>query len=100
MKCSQAMVVRRTKGDFEALPLFRRAVEVDPEFALAHGRLGTVLSNLGERPDAENAATRAYELRNKVSERERLYIEARYFTTVATTSPRTRTSGRSTAIGA
>jgi tetratricopeptide (TPR) repeat protein len=80
---SQAMVVRRTKGDFEALPLFRRAVELDPEFALAHGRLGTVLSNLGERPEAEKAATRAYELRDKVSERERLYIEARYFTTVS-----------------
>jgi tetratricopeptide (TPR) repeat protein len=80
---SQAMLIRRTKGDFEALPLFRRAVEVDPEFALAHGRLGTVLSNLGERAEAEKAATRAYDLRNKVSERERLYIEARYFTTVA-----------------
>ena len=80
---SQAMVVRRTKGDFDALPLFRRAVELDPEFASAHGRLGTVLSNLGERPEAEKAATRAYELRDKVSERERLYIEARYFTTVS-----------------
>ena len=80
---SQAMVTRRTKGDFDALPLFRRAVELDPEFALAYGRLGTVLSNLGERPEAEKAATRAYELRDKVSERERLYIEARYFTTVS-----------------
>ena len=80
---SQAMAMRRTKGDFDSLPFFRRAVELDPDFALAHGRLGTVLSNLGERPEAEKAATRAYELRDKVSERERLYIEARYFTTVA-----------------
>jgi tetratricopeptide (TPR) repeat protein len=80
---SQGMAMRRTKGDFEALPLFRRAVEIDPDFALAHGRLGTVLSNLGERDEAEKAATRAYELRDKVSERERLYIEARYHTTVA-----------------
>jgi tetratricopeptide (TPR) repeat protein len=85
---SQAMAVRRTKGDFEALPLFRRAVELDPEFALAHGRLGTVLSNLGERVEAEKSASRAYELRDKVSERERLYIEARYFTTVTRDQPK------------
>jgi eukaryotic-like serine/threonine-protein kinase len=78
---SQALAVRRTKGDFEAVPLLRRAVEVDPEFALAHARLGTALSNIGERAEAEKAATRAYELRDKASERERLYIEARYFTT-------------------
>jgi tetratricopeptide (TPR) repeat protein len=80
---SQGMTTRRTKGDFEAVPFFRRAIELDPEFALAHGRLGTVLSNLGDRQEAEKATARAYELRGKTSGRERLYIEARYFTTVA-----------------
>ena len=79
---SQGMATRRTKGDLESLPFFRRAIELDPNFALAHGRLGTVLSNLNERADAEKASTRAFELRDKVSERERMYIEARYHTTV------------------
>ncbi len=79
---SQGMTTRRTQGDFESVPYFRRAIQLDPEFALAHGRLGTVLSNIGERADAERAATRAFELRDKVSERERLYIEARYHSTV------------------
>jgi eukaryotic-like serine/threonine-protein kinase len=79
---SQGMTARRTQGDFDSVPFFRRAVEHDPEFALAHARLGTVYSNLGRKSDADAAATRAYELREKVSERERLYIEARYFTTV------------------
>jgi eukaryotic-like serine/threonine-protein kinase len=79
---TQGMITRRTQGDFESLPFFRRAIELDPNFALAHARLGTVLSNLNERDEAEKAATRAYELRDKVSERERLYIEARYYTTV------------------
>ena len=50
---SQGMTTRRTQGDFESVPFFRRAIELDPEFALAHARLGTVLSNLGERADAE-----------------------------------------------
>jgi tetratricopeptide (TPR) repeat protein len=81
---SQGILTRRTKGDFDSQAFFRRAIELDPNFALAHARLGTVLSNLGQRDDALKAATRAYELRDKVSERERLYIEARYFTTVKT----------------
>lgn len=80
---SQGVTTRRMQGDFESVPFFRRAIQIDPEFALAHARLGTVLANLGERTEAEKAATRAYELREKVSERERLYIEARYYTTVA-----------------
>ena len=79
---SQGMTTRRTHGDLDSVPFFRRAVELDPEFALAHARLGTVLSNLGEGDEAEKAARRAYELREKASERERLYIEARYYTTV------------------
>jgi tetratricopeptide (TPR) repeat protein len=80
---SQGMVTRRTKGDADSLPFFRRAVEADPEFALAHARLGTVLNNLGQADEARSATTRAYEMRDKVSERERLYIEARYHTTVS-----------------
>jgi eukaryotic-like serine/threonine-protein kinase len=79
---SQGTIVRRTQGDAESLPFYRRAIELDPDFALAHARLGTVLSNVGERAEAEKATTRAHELGNKVSERERLYIEARYHTTV------------------
>jgi eukaryotic-like serine/threonine-protein kinase len=79
---SQGMTTRRTQGDFESLPFFRRAVELDPEFALAHARLGTVLSNLNQGEEATAAARRAFELRDKASERERLYIDARYYTTV------------------
>jgi tetratricopeptide (TPR) repeat protein/tRNA A-37 threonylcarbamoyl transferase component Bud32 len=79
---SQGTIVRRTQGDAESQPFFRRAIELDPNFALAHARLGTVLSNLGDRNGAEKATTRAYELRERVSERERLYIEARYHTAV------------------
>nr|MBA3268959.1 tetratricopeptide repeat protein [Acidobacteriota bacterium] len=79
---SQGMTTRRTQGDFESMPFFRRAVELDPEFALAHARLGTVLTNVGEDKEAETSATRAFELRKKASERERFYIEARYYTTV------------------
>jgi serine/threonine protein kinase/tetratricopeptide (TPR) repeat protein len=80
---SQGMATRRTQGDFNSVPFFRRAIDLDPSFALAHARLGTVLSNLGESAEGEAAATKAYELRHRVSDRERLYIEARYFSTVS-----------------
>jgi tetratricopeptide (TPR) repeat protein len=79
---SQALVTRRTQGDRAALPLLRRAVELDPEFALAHARLGTVYSNLLDDEASRRHTTRAFELRDKVSELERFYIEARYYTIV------------------
>jgi tetratricopeptide (TPR) repeat protein len=79
---SQGMTARRTQGDFDSVTFFRRAIELDPEFALAHARLGTVLSNLDQSAESEVAARRAYELRDKVSERERLYIIARFHSTV------------------
>jgi eukaryotic-like serine/threonine-protein kinase len=79
---SQGMTARRTHGDYDSVAFFRRAVELDPEFALALARLGTVLGNLGQNDEAVKVARRAYDLREKVSERERLYIEARFYTTV------------------
>ncbi|MGE0361286.1 MAG: protein kinase [Vicinamibacterales bacterium] len=79
---SQGMTARRTGGDRAALPLFRRAVELDPEFALAHARLGTAYSNLNDVANSRLHTTRAFELRDKVSEVERLYIDARYYSTV------------------
>lgn len=80
---SQAIARRRAEGDRAALPLFRRAIELDPDFALAHARLGTAYSNVNDTANARLETARAYALRDKVSELERLYIEARYFTTVA-----------------
>ena len=74
---------RNTGSDQEAVPFFRRAIELDPEFALAHARLGTVYSNIGQGARAIEHRTRAYELRERVSERERLYITAHYHNGVA-----------------
>jgi serine/threonine protein kinase/tetratricopeptide (TPR) repeat protein len=79
---SQGLRTRRTTGDFDSVPFFRRAIELDPNFALAYARLGTVYNNLSQGDEGRKMTTRAYELREKVSEAERLYIEARYYTTV------------------
>jgi len=79
---SQGMSTRRTHGDFAAVPFLTRAIDIDPEFALAHARLGTFYSNIGEGEPAREHTSRAYELRERVSERERYYIDARYHTMV------------------
>ncbi|HWI16608.1 MAG TPA: serine/threonine-protein kinase [Vicinamibacterales bacterium] len=79
---SQALRTRRTSGDFDSVPFFRRAIELDPNFALAYARLGTVYYNLRQTEEGRANTRRAFELREKVSEGERLYIEARYYTEV------------------
>jgi eukaryotic-like serine/threonine-protein kinase len=68
------------KADFAAaVPLFQRAIRLEPNFAMAYASLGTNYYNLGEtRQGAENIR-KAYELRERVSEREKLYIESHYY---------------------
>src|SRR5664280_1741977 len=66
------------KGDTAALPFFKRAVEVDPGFALAYQAMSIVHGNLNEAGRAAENAHKAYEQREKVSERERFAIEASY----------------------
>ena len=85
---SQALAARRSQGDRVALPLFRRAIEIDPDFALAHARLGTVYANLNDGEASRRHTQRAYELRSEVSELERLYIEARYYSVVQSDTPK------------
>ena len=63
----------------EALGALQRAVELDPNFALAWAGLGARYNNFGQHALAKASYTRAYALRNRVSERERFYIEAHYY---------------------
>ncbi|HXY48697.1 MAG TPA: protein kinase [Terriglobales bacterium] len=75
---SLGMKTRGEKGDVQALPLFQHAVELDPNFAMAHARVGVIYSNLGASDQAAAATTKAYELRERVSEREKFYIASHY----------------------
>ncbi len=67
------------KGATAALPFFKRAVDLDPKFAMAYSALGTMYVTLGEAGLSAESTREAYELRDKVSERERLYIESHYY---------------------
>ncbi len=62
-----------------ALPNYNPAVEIDPNFAMAYARLGTVYSNLGQTEASEQNRQKAFELRDRASEREKLYIMSHYY---------------------
>ena len=66
----------------EALAMFKRALDVDPDFALAHARIGALYDNMAERALSISHRTRAFELRERASERERFYIESSYYLNV------------------
>jgi serine/threonine protein kinase/tetratricopeptide (TPR) repeat protein len=62
-----------------AVNFTQRAIHLDPKFALAYGLLGVGYNNLGETTLAAENTGKAYELREFVSEREKLGIEAYYY---------------------
>jgi tetratricopeptide (TPR) repeat protein len=70
--------VARTEGEGAAIPLFKRAVEIDPGFAIAHAALGVMYGSTGESDLAAEYATKAYELRDRANDNERFFIAAYY----------------------
>jgi tetratricopeptide (TPR) repeat protein len=76
---SLGITTGRTKGDAEAIPFMRRAVELDPNFAMAYAGLAVEYSNLGQASLAMEYAKKAYKLSDRVSNREKYRISAFYF---------------------
>ena len=76
---SQAQKAFRTQGDTAAIPLFQRALKLDPYFALALSDLATLYCNLEEAELCTKYASEAYAFRDRVSDRERVVIESNYF---------------------
>jgi len=75
---SRAVKVAFTSGFPSAVPLMQRAIEIDPDFALAYAHLGLFYGAIGESELAHENDRKAYELRNRVSEREKFFISAVY----------------------
>ena len=69
---------QRNMNPAAAIPLFQRAISLDPNFAMAYALLGMSYANLGESTRAAENTRKAYELRERVSERERFYINSHY----------------------
>jgi eukaryotic-like serine/threonine-protein kinase len=72
--------VKRELGDAPSVPFFKEALQLDPNFPMAYSRLSLMYLNLNQPSLAMEYATKAYELRDRVTEREKLRISAAYFT--------------------
>ncbi len=65
-------------GHFAALPLFQRAIEIDPGFAMAHASLARLYSISEDPALAAESARNAYALRDRATDREKFFISASY----------------------
>ncbi|HKW62860.1 MAG TPA: protein kinase [Candidatus Acidoferrum sp.] len=76
---SLAEKAQNEKGDVAAIPYYKRAIELDPQFAAAYAQLGNVyVANLTEPGEAAEYVQKAYELRERVSEHEKTIITINY----------------------
>jgi len=72
--------VKHTEGDdYAAIPFYKHAVELDPNFAMSYARLSVLYFNFGQMDVSEQYRKKAFDLRDRASELERLYITAHYY---------------------
>ena len=76
---SMGLTIAREKGAASSIPFLKRAIELDPGFPMAYSALAVHYGNLDQQSLALEYATKAYQLRDRVSEREKLRITANYF---------------------
>ncbi len=79
---STALKFVYSTSDEAALPVLRRAIEIDPKFAIAYARLGIVYGGMDDPARAAESTGKAYRLMDRLSEPEKFYISAMYDTQV------------------
>jgi serine/threonine protein kinase/tetratricopeptide (TPR) repeat protein len=76
---SQGIEQRESGKEPAAIPFFKRALELDPNFARAYAVLATAYYNQNSYELAEQFSTQAWSLRDRVSEREHFYLSQQYY---------------------
>ncbi len=73
----------RAKGaELEAIPFYKHAIQLDPNFAIAYARVGQVYQNFGDLTLAMENTKKAFDLRDRASELEKFYINSHYYAIV------------------
>ncbi len=78
---SMGIKIFDTKGEAPSIPFLKRAIELDPNFPMAHEALAIAYGNLGQQSLEAEYAAKAYELRDRGTELEKLRISRLYFAT-------------------
>ena len=79
LEALKAFSIGRKQNSAAAIPYYERAIELDPNFAEAYARLGLMYHNIGQPVQASEYITKAFELREHSSEREKLHIASSYY---------------------
>lgn len=75
---SMAFKVLTASGSAAAAPLYQRAIEIDPQFAMAYAMLGRIYGDIAESGLSAENTSKAWQLRSRASDRERFFIDASY----------------------
>jgi eukaryotic-like serine/threonine-protein kinase len=75
---SAALKIQRSSGSASAIPFLKRAIEIDPNFAIAYAYLGRLYDDIGDVDRSAESSTRAYQLRDHSSDEEKYFITAHY----------------------
>ena len=75
---STGVKVSRSNGEAAGVPFVKRAIELDPRFAMAHAMLARFYADMGESVLSADATRKAYELRDRASDNERFFITFTY----------------------
>lgn len=76
---SSALKIVYSTGSLAAEPLFKRATEFDPKFAMAHAWVGRMYDDVGESALSAESTRTAFQLRDRASDAEKLFITASYY---------------------
>src|SRR5260370_34863902 len=76
---SLGLVQHSSAKYLEAIPFYKHAIEVDPNFSIAYARLAACYNNTKQMESSRDSFKKAYELRDRASEREKLYISSNYY---------------------
>jgi len=79
---SMGWALHQARGAPDAIPLLKHAVEIDPQFAMAHAALGRMYADIDESDLAAQSLKTAWELKEHTSDRERFFIEVNYLSLV------------------
>jgi eukaryotic-like serine/threonine-protein kinase len=80
---SLGLKIWNENGEVQSIPAFKQAIELDPDFAMAYGRLGEVYAILGEQTKSVEYLTKAFQLRDRVTEPEKYNISSQYYIVVS-----------------
>jgi len=92
---SMGLKAEHESGPLDAIPFYKEAIQLDPDFALAYATLGRAYEDYGQDEEAVRNYSEAFRLRDRLSEREKYFITTLYYETVPGDLAKAKEAGES-----